>query len=139
MEHAEAEEGFASVKVGSEENKDIREAEIRLYLSLIYGKHLFLLPFLPFSAEDFPLLKFLALLTIFAIPTGLICVYPLIMGSFGSVPMAESYLSVLAFFLYIGYHYDSHCRGYHARAVGAHAENLTGDAVAPLLNGLAAV
>ena len=26
VEHAEAEEGFASVKVGSEENKDIREA-----------------------------------------------------------------------------------------------------------------
>ena len=54
----------------------------------------------PVSVGGIVLGKFLALLTIFAIPTGIICIYPLIMGSFGTVPMAEAYLSVLAFFLY---------------------------------------
>lgn len=44
--------------------------------------------------------KFLALLTIFAIPTAVICVYPLILSRFGTVPFAESYTAVLGFFLY---------------------------------------
>lgn len=69
----------------------------------------------PVSVGGIVMGKFLALLTIFAIPTGLICVYPLIMGSFGSVPMAESYLSVLAFFLY----------GMMAIAVGVLVSSLT--------------
>lgn len=54
----------------------------------------------PVSVGGIVMGKFLALLTIFAIPTAVFCTYPLIMGSFGDVPMAESYLSVLAFFLY---------------------------------------
>ena len=44
--------------------------------------------------------KFLALLTIFAIPTLIICGYPLILSQFGSVPLGEAYLAILAFFLY---------------------------------------
>lgn len=44
--------------------------------------------------------KFLALMTIFAIPTAITCVYPLIMRCFGNVPMGEAYLSILGFFLY---------------------------------------
>ena len=44
--------------------------------------------------------KFLALLTVFAIPTLIICVYPLVLGRFGTVPLSEAYLAILAFFLY---------------------------------------
>lgn len=44
--------------------------------------------------------KFLALLTILAVPTAISAVYPLIMTRYGSVPLGESYLAVLAFFLY---------------------------------------
>lgn len=44
--------------------------------------------------------KYLALLTIFGIPTLVICMYPLIMCLFGTVPLGEAYLSILAFFLY---------------------------------------
>ncbi len=44
--------------------------------------------------------KFLALLTIFAIPVAIISFYPLVMSSFGSVPMTETYLAILGFFLY---------------------------------------
>ena len=41
--------------------------------------------------------KFLALMTILAIPTAISAVYPLILLRFGSVPLGESYLAVLAF------------------------------------------
>ncbi len=44
--------------------------------------------------------KFLALLTILAVPTAISAVYPLLLTRFGSVPLGESYLAVLAFFLY---------------------------------------
>lgn len=44
--------------------------------------------------------KFLALLTIFAIPTAVLCIYPLLLSRFGTVPMAESYVAILGFFLY---------------------------------------
>lgn len=54
----------------------------------------------PVSVGGIVLGKFLALLTIFLIPTAVVCTYPLIMKGFGSVPMGESYLAVLAFFLY---------------------------------------
>ena len=39
-------------------------------------------------------------MTIFAIPTAITCVYPLIMRCFGNVPMGEAYLPILGFFLY---------------------------------------
>jgi ABC-2 type transport system permease protein len=44
--------------------------------------------------------KYLALLTIFAIPVAIICTYPLVMSHFGSVPMGEAYLAILAYFLF---------------------------------------
>ena len=44
--------------------------------------------------------KFLALLTILAVPTAVSAVYPLILLRFGSVPLGECYLALLAFFLY---------------------------------------
>jgi len=54
----------------------------------------------PVSVGDIVMGKFLALLTIFAIPTAIISVYPLIMSRFGNVPMAEGYIAILGFFLY---------------------------------------
>lgn len=54
----------------------------------------------PVSVGGIVMGKFLALETIFAIPTGIICTYPLIMLAFGSVPLGSAYLSILAFFLY---------------------------------------
>lgn len=42
----------------------------------------------------------MALLTILAVPTAISAIYPLILTRFGSVPLGESYLAVLAFFLY---------------------------------------
>lgn len=59
--------------------------------------------------------KYLALLTIFAIPMVVISVYPLIMSRYGSVPMGEAYLSILAFFLY----------GMAAIAIGVFVSSLT--------------
>lgn len=44
--------------------------------------------------------KFFALLTILAIPTAIIGVYPLIMNGFGEIPLAEAYIAILGFFLY---------------------------------------
>ncbi len=44
--------------------------------------------------------KFLALVTILAVPTLTSAFYPLILLKFGSVPLGESYLALLAFFLY---------------------------------------
>lgn len=44
--------------------------------------------------------KYLALLTIFAIPTIIICLYPMILSQFGSVPLTEGYLAILGYFLY---------------------------------------
>ena len=54
----------------------------------------------PVSVGNIVVGKYLALMTIFCIPTAVVCVYPLIMSAFGSVPMGEAYLAVLAFFLY---------------------------------------
>lgn len=54
----------------------------------------------PVSVSGIVLGKFLALVTIFAIPAGISCIYPLILTKFGTVPLAQCYLAVLAFFLY---------------------------------------
>ena len=51
----------------------------------------------PVSVGGIVMGKFLALLTIFAIPVAIICFYPLIMAQYGSVPMGEAYLSILAY------------------------------------------
>ena len=44
--------------------------------------------------------KFLALLTIFAVATAVTCIYPFILMNFGTVPLGESYVAILGFFLY---------------------------------------
>lgn len=54
----------------------------------------------PVSVGGIVMGKFLALLTIYAIPTAVICLYPLIMSRFGTVPMANAYVAILGFFLY---------------------------------------
>ncbi|MBO4981133.1 MAG: Gldg family protein [Lachnospiraceae bacterium] len=54
----------------------------------------------PVSVGGIVMGKFLALLTIFAIPVAIICIYPLIMSRFGTVPMGEAYLAILAYFLF---------------------------------------
>ncbi|MCM1044290.1 MAG: Gldg family protein [Candidatus Gastranaerophilales bacterium] len=54
----------------------------------------------PVTVGSVVLGKFLALLTIFTIPVAVSCVYPLIMRRYGAVPMGESYLAVLAYFLF---------------------------------------
>lgn len=54
----------------------------------------------PVSVGSIVIGKFLALLTVFAIPVAISCVYPLIMSAFGSIPMGEAYLAILAFFLF---------------------------------------
>ncbi|MBR5248231.1 MAG: Gldg family protein [Lachnospiraceae bacterium] len=44
--------------------------------------------------------KFLALATIFAIPTVISCIYPVLLRDFGIVQWGDSYMAILAFFLY---------------------------------------
>ncbi len=54
----------------------------------------------PVSISSIVIGKFLALATIFAIPVGIICTYPLILSIWGTVSFGESYLAILGFFLY---------------------------------------
>ncbi len=54
---------------------------------------------LPLRSSAVVLGKYLALLTVFALPTLILCVYPLILGSFGDVNYLHTYLSILMFFL----------------------------------------
>jgi len=54
----------------------------------------------PVSVGGIVMGKFLALVTIFAVPTAITCVYPLILTKFGTVPLGQAYLAILAFFLY---------------------------------------
>ncbi len=53
----------------------------------------------PISVGGIVVGKFLALLTIFAIAVGITCIYPLLMTQYGTVPLGECYLSILAYFL----------------------------------------
>ncbi len=54
----------------------------------------------PITVGQLVMGKFFAVLTIFAIPTIIICAYPLILTMYGSVPLGEAYLAILSFFLY---------------------------------------
>ncbi|MBE5843582.1 MAG: hypothetical protein E7302_05290 [Butyrivibrio sp.] len=54
----------------------------------------------PVSVGSVVLGKFLAIVAIFAIPTAVFCLFPLIMSAFGDVPLLWNYTSVLGFFLY---------------------------------------
>ncbi len=54
----------------------------------------------PISVGKIVMGKYLALVTIFAIPTLISCLYPVIMSAYGTVPMWNCYLAILAYFLY---------------------------------------
>lgn len=54
---------------------------------------------LPLSGADVVIGKFLALLVMFAIPLGVICLYPLIFSQYGRVYLPASYGALFAFFL----------------------------------------
>ena len=54
---------------------------------------------LPIPLYKTVLAKYLAMLTVFLIPTAVIALYPLILSVFGSVPLFPSYASLLGFFL----------------------------------------
>lgn len=54
----------------------------------------------PVTIGQIVLGKYLALLTIFAIPVVIICTYPLIINHFGAIPLGEAYVAILAYFLY---------------------------------------
>lgn len=54
----------------------------------------------PVSVSSIVFGKFLALATIFAIPVGIISIYPLILSFFGTIAFGETYVAVLGFFLY---------------------------------------
>ena len=53
----------------------------------------------PVSVGGIVIGKYLALITVFAIPMAVMCTYPLIMSKFGTVEFASAYTAVLGFFL----------------------------------------
>lgn len=53
----------------------------------------------PISVGNIVIGKYLALITIYAIPMLVICTYPLIMSKFGTVSFASAYTAILGFFL----------------------------------------
>lgn len=53
----------------------------------------------PVSVGNIVLGKYLALVTIYAIPVVIMCFYPLIMSKFGTVSFGEAYTGILGFFL----------------------------------------
>lgn len=53
----------------------------------------------PVSVGSIVLGKYLALVTIYAIPVAIMCMYPLLMTKFGEVSMGEAYTGILGFFL----------------------------------------
>lgn len=54
---------------------------------------------LPLTTFQVILGKYLALLTVYFIPLGIICIYPLIFSQFGEVYLVTSYGSIFAFFM----------------------------------------
>ena len=53
----------------------------------------------PVSVEKIVIGKYLALVTILAIPMAIICFYPLLMTKFGTVSLGMAYTAILGFFL----------------------------------------
>ena len=53
----------------------------------------------PVSVEKIVFGKYLALVTIFAIPMLIMCLYPLLMTKFGTVSLGAAYTAILGFFL----------------------------------------
>ena len=54
---------------------------------------------LPVSLTEVVMAKYLAMVTVFAVPIGVMCFYPLILSTYGTVTLASAYGSILAFFL----------------------------------------
>jgi len=54
---------------------------------------------LPMSISSIVLAKYLAMVTVLAVPCAIMCLYPLLLGFFGSVYYTTAYASLLAFFL----------------------------------------
>ena len=54
---------------------------------------------LPLGLGEIVMGKYLAMVTLFAIPTAVICLYPLVLAQFGTVALATAYSSIAAFFL----------------------------------------
>ena len=69
----------------------------------------------PVSIWKIVLGKYLALETVFAIPCAVLCLYPLLLSRYGTIPYGETYVSLLGFFLY----------GSAAVAVGVFVSSLT--------------
>ena len=53
----------------------------------------------PVSVVGIVMGKYLALVTVYAIPMGVICLYPILMSKFGTVSFAAAYTAILGFFL----------------------------------------
>ncbi len=81
----------------------------------------------PVSVGSIVVGKFLALITIFLIPVAIISTYPLIMSKFGSIPMGQAYLAILAYFLF----------GMTAIAIGLFVSSLTESQVIAAVLGFA--
>ena len=54
---------------------------------------------LPMSRSSIVLAKYLAMVTVLAVPCAVMCLYPLILASFGTVYFTSAYATLLAFFL----------------------------------------
>lgn len=54
----------------------------------------------PVKVSEIIIGKFLAALTMFVIPVVIVCIYPLILSAFGTVPLGEAYVSILGYFLF---------------------------------------
>ncbi len=54
---------------------------------------------LPLTVGDIVLGKFLALVTVFAVPMVIVCFYPLLLSCFGPINMPVAYFAILSFFL----------------------------------------
>lgn len=54
---------------------------------------------LPLSATDIILGKFIATAAVFAVPTVIICIYPLIFSLYGSVNFLSAYCAILGFYI----------------------------------------
>lgn len=83
----------------------------------------------PVSVGGVVMGKFLALVTILAVPIAISCLYPLIMMQYGTVPLGDAYLSILAFFLF----------GMTAIAIGLLISSLTESQVIAAVLGFAAL
>lgn len=54
---------------------------------------------LPMSMTEIVLAKYFAMVTVLAVPCGIMCLYPLILASFGGAALGTAYATILAFFL----------------------------------------